>query len=84
MNLFVSRYRIPGGVGMNHSICCVAGIFPWGPTKTGQIFLANDKTSFIVKTPVQAIVGFLGAVFMLQGIHVITFDGGIPLCILTD
>ena len=58
--------------------------FPLGANQKRTDLLANDKTSFIVKTPVQAIVGFLGAVFMLQGIHVITFDGGIPLCILTD
>lgn len=100
MDILGRSYIIPRGVGMNHSICCVAGIFPWGPTKKGQIFWPRIKLEvLIVKTPVQAVVCFLGAGFMLQvpfdkilkpfaffptwGIHVITFDGGKPLRILT-
>lgn len=74
--------------------------FPLGANQKSTDLLAKDKTrSFIVKTPVQAVVCFLGAGFMLQvpfdkilkpfaffptwGIHVISFDGGKPLRILT-
>ena len=49
MDLFVRRYRIPGGVGMNHSICCEAGIFPWGATKKGQIFWQTIKLVLSLK-----------------------------------
>ena len=41
--------------------------FPLGANQKRTDLLAKDKTrNFIVKTPVQAVVCFLGAGFMLQ------------------
>ena len=65
MGILGRSYRIPGVVGMNHSIYMLCSRnFSLEANQKRTDLLAKDKTSFIVKTLVQAIVCFLGAVLM--------------------